>query len=419
MNKRSALGLVLLFSFLISCSERDRTNIFDPKARIDTLDISIFITSADSIITVKWFPPTSIHFNGFHIYRKTKTQSNFSKIASLPANQYEYKDYDIAFDVTYSYYLTIQGESTESPPTAVLKVTPGPLSFWILDRFGFNIFKTTYDLQHKRLTKYALWIPENLTFDPRHNLVLVTYPQYRFAEIFDGQSGITKVNLDEFTHPYDCIFEPEQGKFWLTDSSGYLFRVNPIDGSHDIIDQSLHNPTQIIFHNQNIYVIERGRQQIVVYNPGGLKIRTIKNIAEFSLVNPLLIHSTALHDDLYIIDKTSTSNVLYRYLPIQNSAQKIFENEYLKGVQFNPTDNSIWLSIDNELNSKLMQLSEAGDRLIELKGFSSIMDFKINPGQGTIIVSDYRGRIVSHIRQDAETIGIFKEAIYPSKVYSE
>jgi len=416
--KTAIISGLLIIQIFCGCSERERTNIFDPSAGIDSLDLTLIITSADTVTTLKWFPPTSVDYTGFNLYRRAENESQFALVTSLSSNQKEYKDRALTFDVSYEYYLTIQGENSESPPSPKVKVTPGPLSFWILDRWGLNIFKTTYDLRHKRITKFAVWIPENLAFDTKNNLALVTYPQYRFAEIFDQYSGATTVTLPDFIYPFDCVYDPHREKFWLTDSSGYLYKINPIDGLSDLIDQSLQQPSQIIISNQTLYVIEIGRKQVIIYNSNGNRVGTLKNIGNIELQQPIYIQNDPLSEHIYIIDQTSTERILYRYAPLQNSLKVILKNEHLKTIKVNPRDNSIWLSIDNELNSSLMQLSNDEVRL-ELKGFSGISDFRINPSTGTLIVADYVEGFVKHIRTDSSTIGTFKEAIYPSKVYTE
>jgi|GEM_PF-3216046 len=419
MHYRAVFFFVLIAcgAIISACAERDRVNIFDPDSGIDTLDMSVYITSADTVTTLSWFPPRTLKYEGFNLYRKSAAEPSFRRIATLSSNQGEYKDRDTEFDVEYTYYLTIQGENSESPPTRSLQVTPGPASHWVLDRFGLNIFKLTYDLRHKQVTKYAVWIPENLALNPGDQVAVVTYPQYRFVEIFQTRTGSSLTGLSQFRHPYDCLYFPAQNKFWLTDSSGYLYRVQSPDGAIELLDQSLNQPSQITRSNQAVYVLDRGNKQILAYNSGGNKIQTIKDIGSIQLQNPLFIEATPASGQLYIIDQTQSKNVLYAYNPSLNSAQKIYEADHLNTVKIDPEDQAIWVSVDVQQNSRIMQLSLTGDRLSEIEGFGSIADFKINPLTKTFIVADYRNGLVKHIRSNSTTIGIFREAIYPTRVY--
>ena len=66
-----------------------------------------------------------------------------------------------------------------------------------------------------------------------------------------------------------------------------------------------------------------------------------------------------------------------------------------------------------------MQLSADGVRLKMLSGFAGIDDFRYNPQTSSLIVVDSGERIVKHIRSDESVIGVFEEAVYPSKVFTE
>ena len=414
-----ALLLSLFVTFIFSCAERDRTNIFDPLAGIDTLDMSLYVTRADELVNIEWYPPSKIDYYGFNIYRKTTQDEAYTQIASLEQNQSGFSDTDTGFDVTYLYYLTIQGKDDESPPTRNIVVTPGPLSFWILDRYGLNMYRTTYDLRHTRLTKYAVWIPEDLSVDPIHNRVLVTYPQYRFAEIFDETGGKTEINLSQFDHPFGCIFEPDYQKFWLTDSSGFVYTIDPVAGNIELIDPSLNKPTQVVTSESYIYLIDSGNEQIISYDKIGNRQSTIKNIGTITLKKPLFIEPVISSGDLFIIDQAEDNRILYRFNRSENSLTEIYTDQHLKTVRFDAEKNSVWLSIDNELNSVIMQLSADGVRLKMLSGFAGIADFRYNPQTSSLIVVDSGERIVKHIRSDESVIGVFEEAVYPSKVFTE
>ena len=119
--------------FTFTCTEREISNIFDPRWDKDSLDIKLRISSADSVITVKWSAPHTVDYKGFNLYRKVESETEFSLLGFLPEDQTEYDDHIEQYDITYQYYLTIQGENSESPPTKKIQTMPGPVSFWVLD----------------------------------------------------------------------------------------------------------------------------------------------------------------------------------------------------------------------------------------------------------------------------------------------
>ena len=418
--KLTGFCFLFIIFILFHCSDRDRSNIFDPSSGIDTLSLNIYVTSADTAITIKWSAPYNVQSIGYNLYRKAEYEEDFRLIASPASNQSEYVDQDISFDVLYQYYLTVQGEDNESPPSQVLKVTPGPVSFIVLDRWDLAIYRLTYDLRHILRTKYTTWRPENLAFDPLNNLVLVTYPQLSYLEIYSQMSGVTELTSSDFTRPFDCIFNTTQNKFWLTDSSGYLYSIDPQTGSSQLIDQNLKQPTQIIQSDQEIYVLENDAAQIISYNTMGERLSVIQQMGDTLLHQPFYINYAKNSQHLYIIDKVSDENrILYRYSSLTDSAEIFYQNKYINGVQIDLDDNSVWISINNPENSVLMQLSPDGIRLNEVTGFSGIADFKINIESNTIIVADHVERVVKHVRPNSSVIGVFQDVIYPSKVYSE
>lgn len=411
---------LLFIIFLFQCAERDRTNIFDPLSGIDSLDINLYVTAADTVVKLNWSTPAIVQFNRFNLYRKAAYESNFKLIAELETDQLEYADTDVSFNTLYQYYLTIQGEDNESPPSHILKVTPGPLTFIILDRWGFALYWLSYDLHHKFKTKYTAWIPENLAFNPLKSLVFVTYPQIGYLEIFSNIDGSTSLTSYDFNNPFDCIYNTERKKFWFTDSSGYVYSIDPETDSYKIIDQNVVQPTQIIQFNQNVFVLESKKAQIISYNLSGERIGVIKQLSEYELVHPIYLTCANKSPDLYVIDKIDTNKrVLYKYSTLTENAEVFYQDKYMNIVKSDPKDNSVWVSINNAENSKLLQLSSNGVRLNEIIGFSGVSDFIINNETNTLIVVDHRAGIVKHIRRDSSIIGVYNDAVDPSKVYSE
>ncbi|RLD13157.1 hypothetical protein DRI50_07705, partial [candidate division KSB1 bacterium] len=198
--------LLTLLMLITHCSVRKHTNVFDPKSGIDTLDMKLELRSADSIVTLSWIPHYDTEIKGFHLYRRAGNQTQFSSLAILPAGQTEYRDSLVQFDTPYAYYLTLIGASGESPPTPVLKTVPGPGQIWVLDRWNEYILKFSYDMRHRLLSHYAIWIPQALAFNKQKNLAIITYPLYHYAEVIDPTSGLLKQEITDIRYAYACAF---------------------------------------------------------------------------------------------------------------------------------------------------------------------------------------------------------------------
>ncbi len=416
------LGLCILFNIftVFKCTERDRNNIFDPSSGIDSLDINLYVISADSVITIRWTLPNKVHFIGYNLYRKSVNDDEFQLIASPLSTQLEYVDENVRSDIAYHYYIRVVGEDSESPPSKVLKVTPGPVSFYVLDRLGFALYQLTYDVQHILSTRYTTWSPENIALDSSKDLIMITYPQLRYLEIFSKNLRSIILSGSEFNRPFDCIYNTEEKKFWITDSSGFLYSIDPTTGISQLIDQNLIRPTQMIQTNQGIFLIDIKAAQIIRYNKSGLRQDVIEYMGESRLTQPIYINYAANNAELYIIDKVNTENrILYRYSLLSDSVEVVYQNKYMNGIQIDQNNYSVWISISEPENSVLMQLSSDGIRLNEITGFKGISDFKFISKTNTIVVTDPVTNMVKHLRSNSSVIGVFKEAFYPSKVYVE
>ncbi len=405
---------------MISCTERDHANIFDPAYDQDSLDMTFYISGSDSVITLEWIPPLSLKFPGYNLYRKIEGQFSFQKIAELAADRRQYDDTAFQFDLRHEYYLTLQGEDSESPPTATIATVPGPRRFWIADRFGLIIYQLTYDLQHEILRKFTIWLPENVCFNADGKRALVTYPQFHLVELFNTANSATLLESDKIEYPFDCAYDSLSGKYWITDSTGILYRLNPVSDQAEVISANLINPLKIITAQNNTFlVLDRGLKEILVFRNDGTFLESILLSGQFELKDPENIETDKQGRLLHIIDNTDEKDVLYRHNLANGTTQLLHEAEDIGIVRYNDADQTIWLSLNSGSNSSIVQLSGQGLRLNLLEDFGLISDFQVIPENGNIIIAERNTRTVKHIRADSEVIGTFKEAIFPHRIYVE
>lgn len=419
---RNISFFILLASFLMtSCTERDHANIFDPAYDRDSLDMTFYISGSDSVITLEWIPPLSLKFPGYNLYRRIEGQPSFRKIAELPADRKQYDDDAFQFDLRHEYYMTLQGEDSESPPTATISTVPGAQRFWISDRFGLIIYQLTYDLQHEILRKFTLWLPENICFNADAKQALVTYPQFHIIELFNTANSATLLESDKIEYPFDCAYDPASGKYWITDSTGILYRLNPVSDQAEVISSDLIKPLKIVTSsNNNYFILDRGLKEVLVFQNSGAFSESIVLSGRFKLNDPENIEIDKKGRYLYIIDNTNDKDILYRYNLFNEETDSLYEAKDIGVIRLNDSDQTIWLSLNNNgSNSSIVQLSHQGLRLNLLEDFGLISDFHVIPDNGNIIIAEGNNRIVKHIRADSEVIGTFKEAIFPHRIYVE
>lgn len=414
------LSVLVLFLYMVSCIERDRSNIFDPGSGIDSLETDLYLSSADSVITLHWSYPEAVEVLGVNIYRKIAGESLFQKLISLPAGKNEFKDHIEDYDLKYQYYLTFQGMKSESPPTKKLSVTAGPHSFWIIDRWDYYILRLSYDLQHVLGQKFAVWVPESMSFDRNHDVALVTFPQLQYAEIFNINSGEVIGEITKLTEPFDCAFDTENEKFWITDRSGAIYTKGSLSGSETLVSVSVQQPSQIrIRSGSRVFILDEDMKAILILNTNGSLQKIIGRSDPFKLNEPFFIESSADGRIIYILDKKNDESILYRYDVESDIFIQQYRAEGLHTVRIDPLQPAAWVSINSEQSAKIVQLSSDGQRLKSVEGFKYISDFMICPSNGNLIIADADVRLIKHVRPDGSVIGSYAKSYYPYKVYSE
>ncbi len=411
--------VILIVAYLLSngCAQRERDNVFDPQSGIDTLNISFYFTRADSLIVLRWLPPQNVTIKGFHLFRKRASEKDFHSRAILPDTQFTFQDTVSQFDELYSYYLTLIGETHESPPTATISTIPGPGTIWILDRWAEQILKQSYDLQHTFLSHYAIWIPQELAFNHDRSRALITYPLFHYAELIDTQNGRLIAEITNIQYPYACAFNKKTRSFWLGDSSGGLYIFNPQSGQlPTAISPAPAKPKKIVFDsNGNAYILDAYPQTILVYNSDGQHIKTLDHGPQGTFKKLTSLQANDQGTYLYIVD----NGHLYRYSTLNDSLTLLFRSPYLTITRFSPVDQTVWFVENYQESAQLVQFSTTGIRLNTLSGFRSVKDFAINPINGNLVVADPRAHTVYHLKNNGTLIGKYENAPYPFRVYIE
>ncbi len=406
------ITVVLSFNFW-ACSVRERDNVFDPKSRIDSLNFRLVLTKADSLISFYWYPPGNIDYQGYHIYRKLAGQNNFSSRAELSKSQTLFTDSSVIFDLKHFYYLTLIGKSGESPPTKILATIPGPGTIWILDRWDEYIYKYSYDLQHQYLKHYAIWIPQDLAFNKMEHQVLITYPLFHYAELIDSETGQLIDDIRDLQYPYACVFHPKQNTFWVSDSSGYLYRFDAANlQNKQLLDEELRRPLIMDIDREGVvYLLDQGLNQIILYGAEGTRLATITDSWAISWLS-----LSKKNGQVYFISKQGDSSRVYQYWFLTKEKKLIFKDLNIDLVTISEFDQTLWLVQNFEEAAKILQLSTDGLRLKKLSGYKKIEDLAVNPYNGNLVIADEGAHQVIHLSLNGEMIGKINNAPFPFRI---
>ncbi len=410
---KKILWLLSLFALLTISCQREHSNIFDPKNNIDSLDLNIRVIRADSIISLRWWPPADVDYQGFNLFRRQEPNPDFEKIAFVNAESLSFQDTTTSSQNLHIYFLTVQGDGLESVPTRKISTIPGPSQFWVLDRWNFYILNLTFDLQHIIKTHYAVWSPKDMCFNDNRSIGLVTYPEYNYYELFDPNSNYFLGGFDDLRDPYNCIYDSDNDRFLLSDSSSGVYAL--VSESLDLqpVNKKISRPTQLLLDAQNnIYVLDLTSAQIIKLTTEGAITSSLvglyDGIRQFDI--------DIARNILYAVYKKEDGSVLVRYPLDDPEPEILYETHGSALVRSSKFDDKILLAVNLESSAEILQLSTDGERLNTLTGFKYIKDIGISAKTGNIIIADAGDATVYHLHSTGELIGKSEQAYYPNKV---
>jgi hypothetical protein len=420
--------LLIVFSCLISCSDRPRNNPLDPKANIKP-DVNLSILSFNDRIELKWNETKLTDFKGYNIYKQNNPDSSFYMIArELLVYPIIFTDFNINYNTTYSYYLTIQGEDNESLPSNIVTTTPGPGYNWIVDKWGYQIIKTTYDVQHKMEEYFTNWRPEDIAIDTENNIALITQPTGRRIDIINIQT----TNLEKFftnedrnfiENPYLVEFDSKNKLFWVTDSSGTIYRISSIDFSINLIQYYIVKPGEIFIqpNDEIVNIIDEFSKNIYQFDLNGNFIKIISEIGNHTLIKPKKFVIDSVDNQFWLVEEMDDNDYLYTGFLSNSQISLVDSFEYVFEIHLNPIDQLPWISVYEDGISSVMQLSKAGNRQLELTKtkFNNPYHVTHNPYDGSLLVSDSDNSRVIHFKEDFEILGIFTNLNFPIRLEIE
>lgn len=417
---KPVLFLILLI-MLVSCADRERNNIFDPDSGIGAIDVGLRATGLETSIRLSWYSAGDIDYNGVKIYRRLPFEDRFEHLITLPRNRYSYTDTIAITDETYTYYMTLIGSDFESPPSRQVQAVAGPGDIWLLDRWDFEALNLSYDLRVIKKRRYGVWIPENMAIAKQENMAMITYPLYGYFEIFDLDRSYERLyGWADLERPFDCLFETASRSFWVTDSSGGLYKVSPRSGIITTVSSDLIRPTLLgNYGNQTIYLIDRGTHSLNRFGINGENLGELNKIGDFTLQSPKLFEIDNRNNVIYIVDKTGDGNILYTFQPESGDADILYTGDNIDVVTANEAHQTVWIVSRIDFNSKIMQLSMDGTRLTELEGYEYPIDIGVNPYNNNLIIVDAGTATVRHLRSDFSQIGSYDGSAQPYKVLIE
>ena len=411
--------LLISVLFFISCSDRAKNNPFDPTGDIN---INLKALAFDNRVELNWQKPAVDGYTGFNVYRKILDLDNsFQRIASeLPASQTYYQDRNLTFGHMYVYYLTITGIDVESKPSNRETIYPGPGLNWIVDRWGYQVVKTTYDLAHPIFYYNTNWPPSNLAVSTDLNESLILY--------LDA-GRIEKIRIDgeyiqaytDIRYPYDIAYDPHAQLFWIIDSSGALYTLDTQTDQINTVSTSLAHPISISIAPDNdlISIADPRLRSVLQYNRNGSLVKSITKTDGKFLIRPIRYEIDETHQREWLVDSDQEIDYIYtKTLGSENFT--LADSAYaVRDLVVDPSDETCWYISFTIGNSSAVQLSPDGTRQSELDGFNNPLDLQINPYDGTLLVVESSNYRVLHYDHSLSLLGELNIFNFPVKVRIE
>jgi len=418
--------LVITILYCNSCMERSRDNPLDPKTN-DTPELNLRVLSYNDRVELSWNKINITDYLGFNIYRKNHPDSSFQLIASdIQPGSIRYIDLNISYQIKLSYYITIQGVSDESLPSNEVSITPGQGYNWIVDKWGYQVYKTTYDNQYSMKRFYTDWSPQDIAIDPDRNVALITQPAGRRMDIIETEDAthISTISYNDYSfidNPYLVEYEPSNRMFWISDSGGFVYRASSSNYSINLITSEIVKPDELFINQNNrlVYIVDDLSNHIYRFNLNGNFTSKFNGIGDYVFRNPQKIVFDAFDNQFWLIDKSNDQYYLLTGFINNMQITPVDTFDYAFDMHLNPNDQNAWISVNENGIFKVLQLSKAGIRLTELTGFYNPYHVTHNPYDGTLLVTDSGNRRTIHFNGNFDKLGIFTNLNFPIRLEVE
>ena len=377
--------LIPIFLYLSACSERKKENPFEPDVSIP---VTLDLTAYDSYIEIKWNDPGLSDITGFNLYRSdTGEPGSYALFAGqISPETRQLIDQSVIQQQKYYYYLTLIGINEESKPSRIASAMPGPGFPWVVDKWGYELVKLTYDLQKPLLRIQTPWPPHDLAIASHLGIGLVVYPSSGKVQIFDLVSAVILAQTNAILYPYAVEFDSTESAFWIVDSSGFLYKLYPDFPEPLRIYDQLDRPVSITCAENAgfLYVSDSKLQKVLQFKRNGELSAEYTNLRG----DPYKFLHDEIYDRVWLLEKSSGldyiytrefSDTIFTFIDSLNTAEDI---ELMRGI------NGIYLVEFDGINSSVVQLSASGTRQIAVTGFTYLIDIDVNKYDFSLLTLD-------------------------------
>lgn len=381
-------AVLLWFS---GCEQRIRINPFDPQGnRLTPVELSVI--PGQSAVKLSWRVQQIVGFTGFRVYRSADTDRNFQLLAELSSKHREYVDSTVVSSRWYFYRVTVLGKSVESKPSNVEKVLLGPGEVWILTRYGYSIQRYSYDLQSRLAIYNTDFPPIDWDWDLEQNNIWLAAAQFGYVSRLNLNSGGEDFFIrDSLRYPIDVQWVPHSNALFILDiEQQRIFRL---------VNETLSTAIRLPSDEYRQFALDQQGHLWVLGKKDALWFNLFGALqAQIVFGNGFTGKDLIYRDGFFFILAANDSVAVSRLFKVTAETGAIEQFDIpgsLTKIRKTGADDYFWaVESLGENNQRLVKLSAAGHRLLELKSVNYLDDVQINPYDKSILtVSRLEDRI--------------------------
>lgn len=384
--------LSLICLFIISCSERNRSNPFDSGNTLSP-PIELIINPHNNSARLSWIVKNVTDFIGFRLYRAVDNE-NYVLYKEFGPDITHIADSSLVYYHWYRYRISIMGHSHETRPSNTVNILCGPGNIWILSRYGYSIREMSYDLLHtkqKFLTSYPAinWNWNEVTSD-----IWMAHAQFRYISKLNltiGQEDFFFQN--GFQRPIDIKFDNQMHRINVLD---------PVSKKILMVRETTIEDTISLENDQFFKILVTPQSETITIDTHSVCIFNSLGNLDSKLVlqsgfkgADIILDSTNLHI-LSANDKQKKSRIAVYDLGSHTYTEMEISGTFNIIRKLSPK-NYYWVAeiLDNN-SSRGVKLSRDGIRLLELASLSYFIDdLNINPyDESVILLQNYVNNLI-------------------------
>jgi streptogramin lyase len=406
------VAAVLVLFALAGCSDRQRSNPFDPRNPNTGGAPSGFVAIAgDGRVDLRWDPSAARGLAGFLLYRKTALDTAYSPLSSvLSPTTFRYADVGLLNGLEHRYRLYfVFDDGGMRGPAAEDVATPGRARPWVADGSRGHLYRLTPDGRRIADDFGGFVAPAGVGIDSVTGHVWVSDAIGGRVAMIEPENRVT-VSIPGLVTPSSMAVDPLTRVTWVCDEGGdKLYAFDPAGDPVGAAIEPLSLPLGVAIDptDRSVVVCERAGSRLRRYAADQTLLST------FTVDRPSRVAIDSVTRRVWVTSFEGHS--LIRVAPSLTLVELTvpgFQGPI--GVTVDPQRGLIWVA--DPLAGQLVVLDRGGSILYRIGGLQEVREVAIDPesgdawasvtGVGQVVRVSSAGVILQRVGGFAQPLGI-------------